>query len=427
MHTKPKALPPSRVSRCNGPNILMTTALLAALAAPSKAGDILFTVEEPQPDSIYSGVQNLRGWAVSSAGIDRIELHVDGQYITDIPSGGLRRDVGDQYPGYPDADRSGFSMAYSYANLSPGRHEIRIRVVDADGDTQERRIAFDTARFEGGFIQDPESVDATGAQVSATDKSIRISGLMVQGVPHDVTLEWNPGSQNLAFSQITATGGNDGDSGGSGGGDGQCVTLPFPAEGTTIEWSVSGNTESGALEGTIVTQYLSVSNTKTVTDTLSTLSGSGVTTTTRTTTTQYYYITDEMLYVEKIVVTGSAETAGYSVPIDSTLVNDPPILRGPAHEYCLGQTWTSPSVSQTITSQGTTTTGDTPGSTGRVEAIGESVTTPAGTFTTVRMKTLYNNGGEETNWLAIDNGLLVRQEITGTDGYTQSSIATQIR
>ena len=55
-------------------------ALTLALALPcvAVAGQIVLTPEEPEAGNTYSGVANLRGWAVSSVGIDHIELYING-------------------------------------------------------------------------------------------------------------------------------------------------------------------------------------------------------------------------------------------------------------------------------------------------------------------------------------------------------------
>ena len=45
-----------------------------------KAGDIVFSVEEPTQNGKISGISNIRGWAISTAGIDRVELRINGVY-----------------------------------------------------------------------------------------------------------------------------------------------------------------------------------------------------------------------------------------------------------------------------------------------------------------------------------------------------------
>ena len=72
---------------------------------------VIVNLEEPNADGVYTGITNLRGWAVAESGIAVIEVDVDGSYAFDVPMGGARGDVAKVYPDFPDADTSGFSMA----------------------------------------------------------------------------------------------------------------------------------------------------------------------------------------------------------------------------------------------------------------------------------------------------------------------------
>ena len=72
---------------------------------------VIVNLEEPNADGVYTGITNLRGWAVAESGIAVIEVDVDGNYAFDVPMGGARGDVAKVYPDFPDADTSGFSMA----------------------------------------------------------------------------------------------------------------------------------------------------------------------------------------------------------------------------------------------------------------------------------------------------------------------------
>jgi N-acetylmuramoyl-L-alanine amidase len=75
------------------------------------ADPMVLTLEEPQEGGTYTGISNLRGWAIAESGIDKIELDIDGVYAFDIPMGGSRGDVASAYPDFPNASQSGFSMA----------------------------------------------------------------------------------------------------------------------------------------------------------------------------------------------------------------------------------------------------------------------------------------------------------------------------
>jgi hypothetical protein len=167
---------------------------------------IILNLEEPGSGNVYSGVGNIRGWAVAPQGIQRIELVIDGVYRTNIPSGGLRTDVGDAYPTYPNANESGFSMAFNYSDLALGPHTITVRAIDGRGDDRVVTATFNVTRFDNSFISDPSGVSLSGATVRAEGDSIRIDNLLVEGKRHDVRLNWRLAMQGFAITQIASAG-----------------------------------------------------------------------------------------------------------------------------------------------------------------------------------------------------------------------------
>ena len=60
-------------------------AILCSMCVPTLADSMVLTLEEPKEGGTYTGVSNLRGWAVAESGIDKIELDIDGVYAFDIP------------------------------------------------------------------------------------------------------------------------------------------------------------------------------------------------------------------------------------------------------------------------------------------------------------------------------------------------------
>jgi len=176
------------------------------VASPARAGEIVMALEEPTAGSAYSGVSNLRGWAVGSAGIDRVELYVDGALATNVPVGGLRDDVGNQYPTFPDSRNSGFSMAFNYSNLSAGPHAVRVRAVDAQGASQEATVNFNVARFDNPYIGDPAKISLTGASGTFDARSISLKNVSADGKTYDVRLDWRTEAQGFVITQIAASG-----------------------------------------------------------------------------------------------------------------------------------------------------------------------------------------------------------------------------
>lgn len=182
---------------------LIASSTIAIAMSTAWAGDIIFVVEEPSAGSIYTGVANIRGWAVSSAGIDRVELYVNGQFSSELPVGGRRRDVGNAYPSFPGSADSGFSAAFNYSNLAVGPHIFRIRVVDREGSVQESSMAFSVVSFDNPYIADPARFSLDEATGGFGGRSIAFSNVVADGKIYDIRLDWRPQIQGFAITQIT--------------------------------------------------------------------------------------------------------------------------------------------------------------------------------------------------------------------------------
>ena len=99
----------------------------APVAENVKDERIRVFIEEPAEGESYSGILNLRGWAVApdGLGVRPHDVYIDGVFRFTLPPGGKRSDVGSAYPDYPGSDMAGFSMAFNYKDLEPG--SIRLR------------------------------------------------------------------------------------------------------------------------------------------------------------------------------------------------------------------------------------------------------------------------------------------------------------
>ncbi len=171
-------------------------------ASPPPSGGIVMALEEPAAGSTYSGVANVRGWAVAPQGMSKVELYVDDQFVGQIPLGGRRADVGDAYPGYPESAQSGFAMAYNYSNLTAGAHTFTARAIDASGGARDARVTANVVRFENSFMADPAAVNLDQATLSRGGNAITVQNLLADGKPYTVQLSWRPAAQGFAFSQI---------------------------------------------------------------------------------------------------------------------------------------------------------------------------------------------------------------------------------
>ena len=126
------------------------------------------------------------------------------------------------------------------------------------------------------------------------------------------------------------------------------------------------------------------------------------------------------------IISSHSETTGDAGPIpfpDSTTdtTYSPRLYIGPFVRWCEGETWLTPSVTETIVSDpGGTTSRPTDSWEGVVETVDGSETTPAGTFAVVRSKTTLvsgpNTGGWTRQTISMELGVLIKEEIFAPNG-----------
>ncbi len=178
--------------------------LLGFAASPS-AEIILINLEEPRDASLYSGISNLRGWAVAESGIAAIEIDIDGIYAFNVPMGGARSDVANIYPDYPESDLSGFSMAFNYKDLVSGEHVVTARAISNDGNIATRDATINVARFVSSYIRDVDQIDTgTVSQVTTDGQSIALKDVAVEGQKWDITLSFDTATQGFALTEISS-------------------------------------------------------------------------------------------------------------------------------------------------------------------------------------------------------------------------------
>jgi len=191
----------SSVLRGLAAGVAFTTA--ATTATFVAASDVLrVMLEEPVAGETHGGVGNLRGWAVASEGIEKIEIWIDGAYAFDAPYGGSRGDVGGAFPEVSDSDKSGFSLAYAYSNLSPGSHTISAVAHTSAGNTSESAANFTVVKFKDAFISGPDAVDLSGTSCEATGDEVSATNALIGGRAYDMVLDWRTAEQGFEIVEI---------------------------------------------------------------------------------------------------------------------------------------------------------------------------------------------------------------------------------
>ncbi len=169
------------------------------------ASDSVFrlSLEEPIDGQTHTGVSNLRGWAVASSGITKIEILVDGAYVYDAPYGGSRPDVGGAFPDISRSSNSGYSLAYNYSVLSAGEHTITAIAHSELGATKRKTNTFTVVKFPSSdFISDPNAVDLDTASCSVKDDEILVIDSIIDDSIYDLTLKWRTAEQGFEIIEV---------------------------------------------------------------------------------------------------------------------------------------------------------------------------------------------------------------------------------
>ena len=175
--------------------------------SPSSSGSqsLSMALEEPTNASSATGVSNIRGWAVSSSGINRLELFINGNFISEIPYGGNRGDVEGAFPDVPDSINSGFGQTFNYGLLGQGEHSMTVRAYANNGELIEKTSLFEVVSFREAFIATEGYPDLSEAQVSLDQDTARITianVVLEDGSTHDVVLQWRKATQGFEIVEV---------------------------------------------------------------------------------------------------------------------------------------------------------------------------------------------------------------------------------
>ena len=176
--------------------------LLSADEVPVDSGVLRVALEEPIEGQVHTGVGNLRGWAVASEGITKVEILIDGVLAFEAPYGGSRGDVGGAFPDVAGSSESGFSLAYNYSGLAAGPHIVTAVAYNAQGETQESSASFEVVRFDSPFIADPNAVNLNNSSCAVSSDEISIVDARVDGSVLDLVLKWRTAEQGFEIVEI---------------------------------------------------------------------------------------------------------------------------------------------------------------------------------------------------------------------------------
>ncbi len=185
-------------------NTLEQYVTLASAEPPPPEPETVFraALEEPVQGAVHTGVGNLRGWAVATDGISKIEVYIDDAYVFDAPYGGQRPDIASAFSDVPNSALSGFSLAYNYSDLMPGEHTIRIVAATDTGERQSQEATFTVVKFTQNFIADPNAVNLDAASCMMSGDEISISNGTVDGGLFDFVMKWRTAEQGFEVIEV---------------------------------------------------------------------------------------------------------------------------------------------------------------------------------------------------------------------------------
>jgi hypothetical protein len=192
-----------------------------------------------------------------------------------------------------------------------------------------------------------------------------------------------------------------------------------------VTYDIIGEYDGTSYEGEMVRTQHSAGPTESHDTAVITFESMGLTVTVTTETWQTHRVLTsplghgELLSIESDI---EGEAGGIPFPVSNVVTSfSPPQYIGPFTRWCDGEEWTSPSVTQTVTTTpGGTTSEPTEPTEGEVEGISDSVTTPAGTFDCVHSRIEVtsgsNDGGRAFAWISKELGVLVKEEVYAPGG-----------
>ena len=160
----------------------------------SKLLPLVGDLESPSEGKKVSGVKTIYGWALDPGGVQKIEFFIDDSYMCDIPYGGMREDVAEAHPDYPNADRSGFALIWNYSSLSAGNHLASVKIWNLRGEVLELAATVWVNKFHGESV-----TQASPNEWVMPDVKITADG---EAGTYDVRIEWVNESQSFEISEI---------------------------------------------------------------------------------------------------------------------------------------------------------------------------------------------------------------------------------
>jgi len=167
---------------------------IVRVAAISKDGSVQwiekeFTVgpasqiclDSPSNDKIIGGDVNVRGWALSHAGISRVDIYLDDyRWVGSTPNMYARWDVNsiiNKEGLFKDGLNSGFSYTIDANSLSIGSHVVRVAAISKDGSVQWTESEFTVGPESQLYLDTPLNSVTSGSDVTVSGWALSHAGI----------------------------------------------------------------------------------------------------------------------------------------------------------------------------------------------------------------------------------------------------------
>ncbi len=212
----------------------------------------------------------------------------------------------------------------------------------------------------------------------------------------------------------------------------ECVATVLPLVNTIASYQSTdliANSQSSN-----VIKYLIVNKLQTKTQQTTQLQVSGVQTVTELENTLNYHQEEDFLYLDSVISNTVVTASIPGLPVNTSIVqvtvtNTPAILTGPADSLCQGQSWITTASTQNIVTVTTinganapaeTTVSQLPALNVVVEDVNKPITTPAGTFHVVVIRSELPDGGYALEHIATEWGGSVLLEVYNANDVLQN-------
>ena len=150
-----------------------TVVLVSILLAGNAVAEPVFRLDTPQEDAVVFGIVTVAGYVLDDGQdcgpqwswrncdwgptlVDRIDLYVDGSYVSTADLYQPRYDLLQAYPWYTGTpfERPGFATSFDSSSLADGSHTISVRIFFADGTDDyfgERSVTVDNNLNQAPF------------------------------------------------------------------------------------------------------------------------------------------------------------------------------------------------------------------------------------------------------------------------------------